>query len=174
MPGRRVFFSFSYEQDIWRAANVRKSGGFDAAARAGWSDGSIWEEAKRKGDSEIRRLIDAGLKGTSVTAVLIGADTADSLWVNYEIERSIERRNGLLGVRIDCIKDQDGRRSRRGRVPKPLRRGHYRVYEWNVSPFGRWVEQAAIDAGKPCLIHKRKRCVQCRWLWWWDSYVGTK
>jgi hypothetical protein len=26
MPGRRVFFSFHYEQDVWRATNVRNSG----------------------------------------------------------------------------------------------------------------------------------------------------
>ena len=49
-------------------------GEVDARASAGWTDASIWEEAERKGDAAIRSLIDAGLKGTSVTAVLIGAD----------------------------------------------------------------------------------------------------
>jgi hypothetical protein len=64
-----MFFSFNHEQDIWRATNVRKAGEFDAVARAGWNDASLWEKAKQKGD-EIRRLIDTQLNGTSVTVVL--------------------------------------------------------------------------------------------------------
>jgi hypothetical protein len=103
MAGRRVYFSFHYDNDIWRASNVRNSARFDAVARASWSDASIWEEAKRKGDDAIRRLIDNGLKNTSVTAVLIGEETASRRWVNYEIEKSIKRGNGLLGVRIHCV-----------------------------------------------------------------------
>ena len=167
VSGRRVFFSFHYEQDIWRATNVRKSGEFDASARAGWDEASLWEDAKRKGPDEIRRLIDAGLKGTSVTAVLIGTETADRPWVNYEIDKSIERGNGMLGLRIHSLKDQDGNRSRRGRVPDGLLGNGYRIYEWNPRALGRWVEHAAIDAGKPCIAHDRDKCVMCRWLWWW-------
>jgi hypothetical protein len=167
MPGRRVYFSFHYEQDIWRATNVRNADKVDATAAAGWSDASLWEEAKRKGRTEIERLIDVGLKGTTVTAVLIGSETASRPWVTYEIEKSIERGNGLLGVRIHNIKDQDGYRSRRGKIPKALSTGNYRVYDWNRSSFGRWVEYAALDAGKTCLSHDRKQCFVCRRLRWW-------
>jgi len=167
MPGRRVFFSFHYEQDIWRATNVRNAGKVDAAAAAGWDDASLWEEAKQKGEPAIKSLIDDGLKGTSVTAVLIGTETANRPWVTYEIEKSIERGNGLLGVRIHNIKDQGGSRSRRGRISKALRGGNYRVYDWSRSSFGRWVEFAALDAGGACLSHDRKQCFMCRWLWWW-------
>ena len=166
MSGRRVFFSFNYQQDIWRAANVRKAGTLDVVARAGWTDASIWEEAKRKGDAEIRNLIDTALKGTSVTVVLIGAETASRRWVTYEIDQSVQRGNGVLGVRVHRIKDQDGRRSSRGLIPKALFDGHYRVYDWDSAGLGRWVERAAIDAGKPCLGHARKHCFTCRWLWW--------
>jgi hypothetical protein len=165
MPGRRTFFSFHYEQDIWRATNVRNAEKVDATAAAGWDDASLWEEAKRKGKTDIERLIDAGLKGSSVTAVLIGADTASRPWVLYEIEKSIERGNGLLGVRIHGIKDQDGKRSHRGSVPKAL--SGYPIYDWNRSSFGRWVEHAAISADKPCIKHQTKQCFTCRWLWWW-------
>lgn len=167
MPGRRVFFSFHYEPDVWRATNVRNTGKVDATAAAGWNDASLWEEAKGKGDAEIKRLIDAGLNRTSVTAVLIGIETADRPWVTYEIEQSIERGNGLLGIRIHNIKDQGRHRSRRGKVPTALSQGGYRVYEWNRSSFGRWVEFAALDAGKTCTKHDRKQCFMCRWLWWW-------
>jgi hypothetical protein len=33
MAGRRVYFSFHYDNDIWRASNVRNSARFDAVAR---------------------------------------------------------------------------------------------------------------------------------------------
>ena len=52
MTGRRTFFSFHYQRDVWRAANVRKAGVVDASAAAGWSDASLWEEAKQTGDVE--------------------------------------------------------------------------------------------------------------------------
>jgi hypothetical protein len=145
VAGRRVFFSFHYEQDVWRATNVRNAGKVDAVAAAGWEDASLWEEAERKGRPEIERLIDAGLKRTSVTAVLIGSETASRPWVTYEIEQSIRRGNGLLGIRIHRIKDRNRHSSRRGRVPTPLSDGGYRVYDWNRSSFERWVEFAALD-----------------------------
>jgi hypothetical protein len=74
------------------------------------ADASIWEEAKEKGRSELERLIAAGLTGTTVTAVLIGSHTASRPWVAYEIQQSIKRGNGLIGVRVHKIKDP-GRRA---------------------------------------------------------------
>ncbi len=162
MPGRRVFFSFHYKEDVWRASNARNAGQFDARAAAGWTDASLWEETKRKGPAAVRRLIDEGLDGTSVTAVLIGAHTAQRDWVTYEIEQSIIRGNGLLGVRIHNLKDQYGKTSTRGAVPKAL--ADYRVYAWDALRFGKWVELAAIDAGKPCLRHQTKKCWRCKFL----------
>jgi len=159
VAGRRVFFSFHYE-DVWRASNIRNSRQFDAVAAAGWRDASLWEEAQRKGDAAVRRLIDNGLKGTSVTAVLIGTQTAARRWVKYEITESILRGNGLLGVRIHRLKDHHGERSDRGGVPKAL--GRYPVYDWDASSFGRQVELAAINAGKPCLKHRRNGCWLCK------------
>jgi len=40
------------------------------------------------------------LEGTSVTVVLIGLQTASRRWVQYEVEQSIRRDNGLLGIFI--------------------------------------------------------------------------
>jgi hypothetical protein len=165
MAGRRVFFSFHYERDIWRASNVRQSGAIDAKARAGFSDASLWEKAKKQGDQEIRHLINVGLEGTSVTAVLIGTETANRPWINYEIRESIKRGNGLLGIRIHGIKDQDGRTSARGSAPDALLEGNYSVHDWDRAQVGKWIERAAIDIGKPCLSHQKFKCWQCKWWW---------
>jgi len=105
---RKVFFSFHYERDIWRTNVVRNSGVVEGSAAAGFHDASVWEEAKKKGDAEVKKLIDSGLIGTSVTVVLIGAETAQRKFVDYEIEKSIARGNGLLGIYISGIKDQNG------------------------------------------------------------------
>ncbi len=97
---RRVFFSFHYERDIWRSSIVRNSWlTHPDREAAGFWDASLWEETKLRGDAAIQRLIDAGLEYTSVTAVLIGSETADRRWVQYELRKSYERGNGLLGSR---------------------------------------------------------------------------
>src|SRR5438552_2571528 len=75
MPGRKTFFSFHYERDVWRTAIVRNANIVDAQAAGGWEDASIWESAKRTGKAAVHRLIDNALHGTSVTVILIGRDT---------------------------------------------------------------------------------------------------
>lgn len=146
---RRVFFSFHYERDIWRANVVRNSWvGRDRTA-SGFFDASLWENAKTSGDLTIRRLIDRALENTSVTAVLIGAQTASREYVLYEIEQSIARGNGLLGVRIEKIEDSQGRTAKAGQNPLP---GGYKLYRWYADKgylnFSRWVEEAARSAGR--------------------------
>lgn len=145
---RRVFFSFHYENDVWRASVVRNAHVVEGTAAAGFQDASLWEEAKKKGESALKKLIDDGLVGSSVTCVLIGAETSTRKWVDYEIEKSIERGNGLLGIYVDQIKDQNGKTSVRGAVPKRLADAGAPVYVWDSAKFGTWVEAAATKAGK--------------------------
>ena len=161
MAGRRTFFSFHYERDVWRASIVRNAGVVDASAAAGWDDASIWEEAKKKGDAELKRLIRAGLKNTTVTAVLIGKETSSRKWVKFEIEESIARGNGLVGVYIHVLKDAAGNTDTKGAKPKLLVDNGVPAYDWNKDRLGAWVEKAAIKAGHPCLEHGKKDCATC-------------
>lgn len=145
---RKVFFSFHYERDIWRTNVVRKSGVVEGSAAAGFQDASLWEEAKKKGDAEVKKLIDKGLVGTSVTVVLIGAETSKRKFVDYEIEQSIARGNGLLGIYISGIKDQKGNADTQGSVPSRLTKAGANCYTWNRDKLGDWVE-AAYKAAHP-------------------------
>ncbi|HWR15637.1 MAG TPA: TIR domain-containing protein [Terriglobales bacterium] len=142
---RRVFFSFHYE-DIWRVNVVRNSHVVEGCSAAGFQDASMWEEAKKKGDAAIKKLIEAGLSGTSVTAVLIGPHTYSREYVNYEIERSIERGNGLLGIYIHQIKDKYQQTTYQGSAPTPLVGAGAKLYLWDGSKFGDWVEEAYKEA----------------------------
>lgn len=161
---RRVFFSFHYDKDNWRAGVVRNSWVTKPDREAaGFWDATEWEEVKNHSDRAIKRWINKQMKGTSVTAVLIGAQTYDRRWVNYEIGHSHEMRNGILGVRIHNIKNKNGFTSMRGKNPLSkwyvdTDRGRvfftqmYSTYDWvrnnGNRNFARWVEKAARDAGR--------------------------
>ena len=142
---RCVFFSFHYA-DIWRVNVVRNSHVVDGIAVAGFQDASLWEEAKKKGDAAVKRMIDQALVGTSVTCVLIGEKTSQRDYVDYEIEKSIERGNGLFGVRIHNIKDQNQKTGLWGAAPKALINAGAPVYDWDKDKFGTWVEEAYKNA----------------------------
>ena len=116
---RYVFFSFHYQQDIWRAHVVRN---YDVVKRnhgepRGYFDGSLLEKAKTEGKASVKRLIDEGLLDCSVTCVLIGKNTFKRHWVQYEIFKSIERGKGVFGVFINKIEDRSGCADARGTNP---------------------------------------------------------
>jgi len=114
---KRTFFSFHYKQDVWRAGVVRNSWVTQDREAAGFFDSAEWEKVKKKEDNEIEKWIDGQLKGTSVTAVLIGEKTYGRKWINYEIKASWKKGNGLLGIYIHGIKDKDGKTSDKGKNP---------------------------------------------------------
>jgi hypothetical protein len=124
MP-RTVFFSFHYQRDIMRVQIVKNhyvtKGNYTAA---GFFDGSLEEKAKKEGDDVVKRLINKGLNGCSVTCVLIGAETYTRRWVDYEIFKSVELGMGVFGIRIHKIPD-----ARRASEPS---RG---IDSWGSSPF---------------------------------------
>lgn len=146
---RRVFFSFHYQRDIWRANVVRKSNVVIGSAAAGFHDASLWEEAKKKGDAAIKKMIDDALQNTTVTVVLIGAKTAGRKYINYEIEKSVERGNGVIGIHVHNIKDSGGNIDEKGEVPRKLVQGGYSVYVWpnDAVKFAGWIEDAAVNSG---------------------------
>ncbi|MDE3269238.1 MAG: TIR domain-containing protein [Pseudomonadota bacterium] len=114
---RRVFFSFHYERDVGRIGQIRNSW-LTRGKASSFLDAAKWESIKRRGDDAIRGWINEQLRGTSVTVVLIGAKTANRRWVKYEIEQSIDRKNGLLGIYIHNVKDfRTGAIDNKGKSP---------------------------------------------------------
>ncbi|HYB61421.1 MAG TPA: TIR domain-containing protein [Methylomirabilota bacterium] len=160
---RRVFFSFHYERDIWRASQVRNSWvAKPDRETAGFWDSASWEEVKRQGETRVKQWIDRQLSGTTVTAVLIGAQTSQRPYVGYEIVESCKMGNGLLGIYIHNIRDQSSSRDLKGENPlhnwwivengrKTYLDSMYPTYDWvsdrGYENFGTWVEEAAQRAG---------------------------
>lgn len=160
---RRVYFAFHYQRDIWRVNVVRNSWVTQDREAAGFYDASLWEDSKKKGDDAIKRMINEGLKNTSVLAVLIGKETADRKWVRYEIRKSHEDGKGILGIYIHGIEDQNGIIDQKGNNQFGeigVDANGRSIYFWQVYPtydwiadngykyFGDWVEKAAKAAGK--------------------------
>ncbi len=162
---RKVFFSFDWD-NVWRVQQVRNSwvtrGNYTSA---GFVDSAEIEQLKRNTDQAIKNWINRQLEGTSVTCVLIGSDTADSEWVNYEIQRSIDKNNGLLGVYVHQVKDQNRKISEKGESPfarPPMNftrnKSDYLTYpccsyyDWidnnGYTNFGTWIEKAAQQANR--------------------------
>lgn len=144
---RKVFFSFEYS-DVTRAMVVRNSWVTQGIQAAGFLDKAEFEEVERRGELAIKAWIDKQLEGTSVTVVLVGKNTCSSKWVRYEIEKSRQRGNGLIGVDISKIADLNGKTTERcGVIPTG-----YPFYLWQkgngYKNLGDWVEEAARKAGR--------------------------
>ena len=101
---RFVFFSFAYDYVKNFKVNVARYSWLINKSEETFTDGSIWEKEKTKGATAIMKLIENGLNKTSVTAILIGEETANRRWMNYEILKSFDRGNGILGIHINRIR----------------------------------------------------------------------
>ncbi len=159
---RRVFFSFHYKRDIGRIGQVRNSW-LTKGDSSKFLDAADWESIKRNGDEAVRKWIDEQLNGSSVTVVLIGAETANRRWVRYEIQQSIEKRNGLVGIYIHNIKDFRTREiDQKGEDPFAKHFGFHSTnsptypccsyYDWTndngYNNIENWIEKATKQAGR--------------------------
>jgi hypothetical protein len=130
MPKRRVFFSFEYRKDAWRASMVRNMGKVDKSSTFSDND---WEEVKWKNDAAIRKWIDEQMAMRSCIIVLIGATTSTRRWVKYEIEKAYELGKGIVGIRIDRLEDQNGEQTTEGSNP------FYQIYTDSGSRLSNYV-----------------------------------
>lgn len=111
---RQVFYSFHYKRDHWRAGTVRSIGAIDGNRPAPDND---WEQISNTGDTAIERWIKEQMKYRSCTVVLIGTNTANRKWINYEIIESWDAGMGVVGINIHGLKNQDGLVSDAGENP---------------------------------------------------------
>lgn len=169
---RFVFFSFDYTDVGNFRVNVVRNSWLLKNKQETFVDGSIWETAKGKGDAYLKDLIEEGLNRTSVTAVLIGQGTANRRWVNYEIVKSFERGNGILGVHINRIRGKDGYIVSRG--ANPLDRLGLKVSEEGKKvnfyelKNGRWVEYADL----PQINNKKSNTLYFEDSFWFGNDYG--
>ena len=111
---RKVFFSFHYDNDCWRTQQVRNIGFIEGSKPVSAND---WESVKKGGDAAVERWIADQLVGRSCIVVLVGAQTAYRKWVQHEIIQAWNLKKGVVGVRINNLKDSDGTQALPGPNP---------------------------------------------------------
>jgi hypothetical protein len=111
---RKVFYSFHFDNDNWRAGQVRNIGAVEGDKPV---NGNKWEDVKSKSDATIKAWIDDNLKDKSCLVVLIGEKTSDRKWVKYEINRAWELGKAVCGIYIHKLEDVIGKQSLKGNNP---------------------------------------------------------
>ena len=111
---RQVFYSFHYKPDSWRVSQVRNIGAIEGNKPAPDND---WETIASRGDDAIKRWIKEQMKYRSCTLVLVGQNTADRRWINYEIVESWNAGMGVAGIYIHGLKNNDGYIANQGNNP---------------------------------------------------------
>ena len=133
---RRVFISFQHEDRMqgkgFNLLRWNKNVDVEFVGR------HLLDPVNSTNANYIESKIKEQLAGTSVTVVLIGADTAKSDWVANEIKWSLEKGNGILGIRLEDA----------GQTPQALIECGAEVITWEPHEFASAIERAALASGR--------------------------
>jgi len=145
--GRRIFISYQHEDTQQVRGFIllkwNKYVEFDFVGRY------LLSPVDSEDRAYIRRKILEQLKGTSTTVVLIGKETADSEWADYEIRKSLARGNGVLGIRLKDAGEVD--------IPPALVEAGCKVIDWDPNVFEDEIEKACLIAGRLALEPPSRR-----------------
>lgn len=102
MAKRQIFYSFHFDNDVFRVQQIRNMGALEENKPVSHNE---WETIKRGGDRAIEKWIDDTMYYRSCVVVLIGEETHKRPWVQYEIKKAWKDGKGLLGIHINNLKD---------------------------------------------------------------------
>ncbi len=111
---RKIFYSFRFDDDVMRVQQIRNIGVIEDNKPV---TPNKWEEIKSGGDPAIQRWIDASIARSECVVVLIGENTSQSRWVDYEIRKAWNDGKGLVGIYIHNLKDPRYGTSNKGTNP---------------------------------------------------------
>jgi len=115
----KVFFSFYYTKDYFRAKQVMqiidyKPNGIDYT---GFIPDNTLDEMALKGLPHIYTWIESEVLASDVVIVLIGKETAGRHFVEYEIATALKASRPIFGITIHSLKDQIGAVGQKGNNP---------------------------------------------------------
>jgi hypothetical protein len=152
MAKRRLFISYQHADQMkakgFNLMSYNKHVGVDFVGR------HLLDPVKSNDPEYITRCVKEQLDGSSATVVLVGNETADSDWVEKEIELSIEKGNGLIGIKLDPDAE----------VPDSLTNSGAEVLEWDqvTDEFNDAVERAiaATSRGSNMPLNSSSTCAR--------------
>lgn len=150
-----VFLSFHYARDNWRVQQVRNMGVLESQPIVESQD---WEQVKAKGPKAVETWIHDQMRYKRAVVVLVGAETADSGWVRYEIEYAWNSRKPLVGIRINGLKDVNGRTDMAG--PDPFAK----IQLPDGTTLANYIDLHTPMGGTGQLVHASIKANLSRWI----------
>lgn len=137
---RRVFISYQHaDQMKARGLNLMT---YNKNVNVDFTGRHLLDPVKSQDSDYISRKIREEIRGSSATVVLIGKETAQSEWVEKEIQWSKEQGKGIIGIRIDPDAP----------VPDGLTEYGAEILNWNepsdVNQFDDAIERAIAATGR--------------------------
>ncbi len=102
MARYKIFYSFDYDEDVFRVQQIRNIGVLEGSEPV---TPTSWETVKRGGDAAIKSWIDDGISKCDCVVCLIGEKTSRSKWVDYELRSAWSLRKPMFGIYIDDLRD---------------------------------------------------------------------
>lgn len=140
MVRRRIFISYQHADQLTaKGFNLMR---YNANLALNFVGRHLLDPVKSNDPDYVSRKIREQIKWSSVMVVIIGEDTADSAWVDREIQWSLEKDppSGLLGIRLSPDAD----------IPQGLEKHGAEVLDWfkpeDVHEFQAAIERAAAAA----------------------------
>lgn len=160
LPQRRVFVSFHYERDrrFYRQL-VKRFADSDLIIR----DRSLGAPVRSSNTGYVRRVIrERFIRGSSCTIVLCGLDTWARWYVDWEIQTTLRKKHGLLGISLPMnLQDWRLREGLPPRLTDNVDSGYATLLQWDEvmrngpSFLQRKIEEAVNKS--PTLIRNSRR-----------------
>jgi len=118
----KIFFSFSEtDRDIvMRNAKHAMDPSYESL---NFRVAPLYERWQTKSIPVIQNIVAKALKDTNRTIVLVGEDTYQSLWVEVEVDMSIELNNSVYAMRLN---------NTNGEIPECLESREIKVENWDI------------------------------------------
>lgn len=110
---KKVFYSFHFDNDVMRVQQVRNIGAIEENKPVSPQE---WEQAK-KTPNGIEDWIEKHMKDKSCVVVLIGKNTSERKWVDYEIRKAWKDKKGIFGIYIHNLNCPNNGKSAQGANP---------------------------------------------------------
>ncbi|WP_192804583.1 TIR domain-containing protein [Rhodococcus erythropolis] len=151
---RRVFISYQHaDQMKARGLNLMT---YNKNVNIDFTGRHLLDPVKSHDPNYISRKIKEKITGSSATIVLIGKNTADSDWIDKEIQWSKDQGKGIIGIRIDP----------KAPVPESLTEYGAEILNWyepaDVNQFDDAIERAiaATRRGRSMLTNTMSTCTR--------------
>ena len=131
---RHVFLSFAYE-DI-DDVNLMRGQAKNEKTDLQFDDFSVREAYNSENADYIKRQIRDRIDRCSVTVVYLSEKSASSGWVNWEIEESLKRGKGVIGVYKGDAPPAN--------TPEIFQRNGCRTVKWNHEAMMNAIEKASV------------------------------